>query len=478
MFGKNAKKSYKELETENAALKADVSELRSVIDELRAEVQRLKTIINKDSSNSSKPPSSNGLKQIPNSRERSGRKIGGQKGHIGHKLSIPENLDELVNLGMAEKEVIDYTNGNMEFVSRWEIDISIKTIYREYRYEKNDPRLSEHPINVTYGEDLKAVSVLLSSEGIVSLNRMSDFFSGITGGLLCPSEAALQSFNHEFAGKLRNSGELEQIRENLLNGDVIHVDETSERTTERPIYGENGEFELETAKNKSFNAYVRNYSNETNTLYTVNPHKNDAGVKHDGILTQFCGILSHDHDKKYYKYTAKHAACGTHLLRDLKGLRDLWKCPWANTMRIFISYLNEQKKEHIERNATPDEEWLGGISLKYDAIISDGRVQLENMNKNDFGYEQFYAMIKRLTKYKNAYLLFIYDMNAPFTNNLSERDLRSIKTKQKVSGTFRSWQSILDFAHIKSFISTKKKQGGNFFNSIRRVFVRQSLLAK
>jgi hypothetical protein len=477
MRGKNLKKTYEELEAENASLKAEVFELRSIIEQLCAEVQRLKAIINKDSSNSSKPPSSDGLKQIPNSRERSGRKAGGQKGHPGHKLRIPENLEELVNLGMAEKEIIDYTNGSRDFVSRWQIDISVKTIYREYRYNSNDPRLSEHPINISYGEDLKAMSALLSSEGIVSLNRMSDFFSGITGGLLRPSDAVLQSFNHELAEKLEANGEIEKIRGALLKGTVINVDETTKSTTEREIHAENGASILETAKNKSFNAYVRNYSNETNTLYTVNAQKNDAGVERDGILPQFRGILSHDHDKKYYKYSEKHATCGTHLLRNLKGLNDLWKCPWANSMSGFISMLNEQKKEHIERNTTPDKEWLDEISRKYDDIVAAGNSQLSNMGENDFGFEQFNAMINRLTQYKDAYLLFIRDMNAPFTNNLSERDLRSIKTKQKVSGAFRSWQGILDFAIVKSFISTIKKQGGNLFISIRNIFI-QPVLAE
>jgi len=470
MLGEKPKKAYEELEAENTALKAEVSELRSIIDELRMEIQRLQAIINKSSSNSSKPPSSNGLKPIPNSRERSGRSVGGQKGHAGHKLSIPENLEELVGLGLAEKEVIDYSNGDNNYVSRWEIDLSIKTIYREYRYCPDDPRIAEHPVNVTYGKDLKTTSVLLSSEGIVSLNRMSDFFDGITDGLLRPSEATLQSFNHEIAGKLEESGELKQIRENLLEGDVLHVDETTKSTTERLTYPKDGEAVLEIAKNKSFNVYVRNYSNESNTLYTVNAQKNDAGVVRDGILTHFNGILSHDHDKKYYKYSNKHATCGTHLLRDLKGLCELYKCPWANDMRGFIALLNEQKKEYIESNTIPDEQWLDEVSQKYNDIIADGKTQLENMNDNDFSYEQFNAMLKRLTNYKDAYLLFIRDMIAPFTNNLSERDLRPIKTKQKVSGAFRSWQGILDFTKVKSFISTKKKQSANLFNSIRNLF--------
>jgi hypothetical protein len=75
------------------------------------EISRLKSIINKDSSNSSKPPSSNGFKSIPNSREKSGKSQGGQKGHPGHRLGLPENMEELERPGVIERRLADHTNG-------------------------------------------------------------------------------------------------------------------------------------------------------------------------------------------------------------------------------------------------------------------------------------------------------------------------------------------------------------------------------
>jgi transposase len=83
---------------------------------------------------------------------------------------------------------------------------------------------------------------------------------------------------------------------------------------------------------------------------------------------------------------------------------------------------------------------------------------------------QFRKMLARLRDYKDAYLLFIRDYNAPFTNNLAERDLRPCKTRQKISGCFRTWKGISDFAKIRSVISTWKKQKSDLYAKIYEKF--------
>jgi len=78
--------------------------------------------------------------------------------------------------------------------------------------------------------------------------------------------------------------------------------------------------------------------------------------------------------------------------------------------------------------------------------------------------------LNRLRDYKHNYLLFIKNYDAPFTNNLAERDLRPCKTKQKVSGCFRSWEGLSNFAKIRSLISTAKKRSLNLLVSISQLF--------
>jgi len=102
----------KQLRVENKELCAQLKEMETTtaaaIGKLVTEIERLKAQINKNSGNSSKPPSQDGFKNVPNSREASGRKSGGQLGHPGKRLEIPKNLDELVDKGLARREVHDH----------------------------------------------------------------------------------------------------------------------------------------------------------------------------------------------------------------------------------------------------------------------------------------------------------------------------------------------------------------------------------
>ena len=269
------------------------------------EISRLKAQINKDSSNSSKPPSSNGLKKLPNNRESSGKKCGGQPGHKGSTLVVPKNLDELVEAGQAEYEIVDMTNGSGAYISKWEIDIKTKVIYTEYRCPT-----TEKPF-VYYGNSVKAYSSILLNEGFMSLEKVSNFLGEITYGQIKPSVATLEKFNMEIADKI----DTESLKNDLLNGEVIHVDETPMDSTEKLLDGI-----LETSNKTTFDVTIRTHSNATTTLYTVNPRKDDEGVERDGIIPLFHGIFSHDHDKKYYKYgnPELHATCGAHLSRELR----------------------------------------------------------------------------------------------------------------------------------------------------------------
>jgi len=433
---------------------------------LEAEIARLKAQIDKNSSNSSKPPSQDGFKKIQNSREKSGRKSGGQPGHRGSYMELPKNLDELVEKGLARLEMVDHTGGSESYVIRHTIDIDVTVVVTEHRYEAGKVP-SIHRVPVIYGNNIKALVCLLSVAGFIAMERLSDFINEITYGAINLSDATIEKFMTDFSGKL--DGELESIKTDLLNGHVMNVDESPMDVTQKPDYSGDVAV-MRKSENASFTAYIRTHSNERSTLYTVNPQKDAQGCERDGILPQYVGIISQDHEAKFYKYGSAHATCGSHLLRDLKGLFELQKIPWAEDMRLFISNINSHKNADLAAGRTECQpEILAYFEKSYDDLLSDGHVALAALKENEMGHLELRRMLARLAEYKDCYLLFIRDYRAPFTNNLAERDLRPDKTKQKVSGCFRSWNGFRTFARIRSFFSTIKKRSGNLFNSVSSV---------
>lgn len=436
-------------------LKQELARKDEQLEKALAEIERLKARLDKDSGNSSKPPSSNGLKKIPNSRESSGRRTGGQTGHQGHRLSIPRDLDALVRSGKAEHIVQDDTHGSGSYVSDWEIDLYIVPVYRERR------RAPGAPPTIGYGENLKATAVFLQNVGIMSLERISEFFAVVTDGLVTPSEAAILQFSQQAAERIN----LEHLVRDLLDGIVMHTDETPVRTTERAGKGQS---DRETSEHTTFNAYVRTYSNAATTLLTANAFKNEEGVKADGILPRFLGTISHDHEAKFYHFGTRHATCGAHLLRELKGMEELCMLPWASRVRDFILEMRRHKgRDRAEGEKDCDPLLLREFESRYDLLVGEGEEILQRPQRKSLGHDELRRMVNRLRNYKDAYMLFMRDYRAPFTNNQAERDLRHCKTKQKVSGCYRSWQGLLDYCRIRSLTDTTRKRGGNILFAIR-----------
>lgn len=430
-----------------------VEPLRQTIAEKDKEILRLKSQLEKDSSNSSKPPSSNGFKKVPNNRERSGKKQGGQQGHMGTRLNIPKNLEELVADGLAEHVIISDVQSGEPYVSDWTIDLKTTVTFTEHRRKPGLP-----PI-IGYGRQLKTLAVYLCVVGLIAYKRLGQFFHEISHHILTVSKAALEEFQHSAA----NAVCLEEYIQDLLNGKVLHTDETPVKTSERP--NENGV--LRTADKTTFNAYIRTYSNKTTTVLTANAYKNEESVVSDNILTQFHGIISQDHEAKFYNYGDAHATCGEHLTRDLKGLSELNMIAWAEDVRRFFIGMNEFKNEEVREGKTACEPVsLCSFESRYDDLLRDGKLALANATAKSFGFDELRRMVNRLEKYKDSYMLFIRNYEAPFTNNQAERDLRHCKTRQKVSGCFRSWQGVLDYCKLRSLLATATKRGENLFDTL------------
>ena len=353
------------------------------------------------------------------------------------------------------------------YVSDWTVDIKTVTVFTERRREPGTPP------KIEYGVQEKVLAVYMCVMGLIAYQRLSDFFREISKGLIKVSKDTLAGFKRSAAGAIN----LETYVQDLLNGKVINTDDTHIKTSERPDTAG----KRETAEKTTWNAYIRTYSNATTTVLTVHPGKSEETIITDNILTQFHGIISQDHEAKFYNYGHEarfynygntNATCCAHLTRELKGMAELQMLEWANDVRMFFLEMNEHKLEDIrEGKPSCGSDMLRLFEDKYDEYVDTGRLQLENMKPKSFGHDELRRMVNRLEKHKDNYMLFMRDYDAPFTNNLAERDLRHCKTRQKVSGCFRSWQGVLDYCKIRSFLSTSKKRGLNLLDSLSVLFL-------
>jgi transposase len=140
-------------------------------------------------------------------------------------------------------------------------------------------------------------------------------------------------------------------------------------------------------------------------------------------------------------------------------------------MLSFMKEMNDHKKNDLRNNINScSENLLNEYDKRYETLLADGRDAHNLLKEDELGYDELRKMLNRLRDYKDCYLLFMRDYDVPFTNGLSERDLRPAKTKQKVSGCFRSWNGIEIYAKTRSFVSTAKKRNINLFDAISSVF--------
>jgi len=456
-------------------LRALVVKLFERIAELERENEVLKAALNKNSRNSSKPPSQDGFKRPPNLRKKTGNKPGGVEGHKGHRFELPEDYRELINNGVAQYELIDHTNGEDDYVSKWVIDVRVTPVFIEHRFLRGEVPV-KYNNEVTYGEEIKALSIHLTDDGMISAERLADFFSSVTNGIVHPSKAALYGFQNELSDIL--DPEISAITEDIQNSPVINIDDSPMRSTQTVVYIDGKEDVCKEAHGGTFSVTTRTYSTDHSTVYTVNPQKNLDGVYRDGIVNDYDGTLVHDHDVKLYNFGGRHGECNVHPARELRGLCELG-IGVAGEIRDLLLHMNDHKNNDlIQSRDFCEPVVLEQFERQYVELLRKGDLACDALDKESCRYKKFNALLARLYAYSDEHLLFIRDYSVPFSNNLAERDLRAEKTKEKVSGCFRSWRGIEGFMKIRSFISTVRKRGLNVVDSLRSVFKGESVLVQ
>ena len=237
---------------------------------------------------------------------------------------------------------------------------------------------------------------------------------------------------------------MENIKEFLLRCEVNHKDETMLFCNGEP-------------------RWFHVFSNKEATYYYYHKSRGNKADIEKGLLMIFTGILVHDHVKGLYKFQSDDAECNAHILRYLTFTIEKYKRKWAQDLLYLLLKIKEEIKEEMEKgNNSLKTESILKYEEEYLKIIEEGELEFKNDNNphKDYTAEDM-QLLRRLKKYKENHLIFMYDFRIPFDNNLAERDLRMIKAKKKISGGFRSDRGGEAYTDIKTYLSTMKKQGNN-----------------
>lgn len=458
---------YKE-NIEQMVQKAIEKQIKPILEEnkkLKEENERLKRILNNDSNNSGIPTSKTMIgkeKRVPNSREKTTKNKGGQQGHKKSKLE-KFNDSEITDTYIHELNNTNCSCGGrlLKIGKRekdeFEIDIRLKKIRHEFIEYKcsccnrkvNVPIPKNLKEDNQYGTKAQALALSLINEGYVSFHRTKELISGFTNNEMNMSEGYISKLQKRCYNKLEDFDNA--LHKKILEQKVLNWDDTVISIDKKQ-------------------GYLRFYGTDRLAYYKAHEKKNKEGIDKDGILntlTKDC-IVVHDHNIVNYNedYEFTNAECCVHLIRDLKKLNDVLPRDWINKLIGLLVTTNNKRKDYINQSIMYfDQEVTDKVIIYYDEIIKEAK-QINKQNSNKYYDSEEKTLIRRLEQYKDNYLLWILRFDVPFSNNLSERSLRSSKTKMKVSGQFSNIQNAEYYARIKSYIETCKRSNINIYDAL------------
>ncbi|MFZ0446755.1 MAG: IS66 family transposase [Bacillus sp. (in: firmicutes)] len=410
----------------------------------------------KNSTNSHKPPSSDGLRKpkTKSLREKTNRKTGGQPGHKGHTLHHVSRPDHVIKhhvttcdgcgellenesaVQVKTRQVFDIPTIQLE-VTQHETEVK-KCVSCGTKTESTFPKDVQH--HVQYGTNVQSMVLYMMQYQLIPFARTREFFQDFFD--LSISEGTLWNVNEKFSTYLAETFE-PQARNQIIQAPVVHFDETGLRSEGKT-------------------QWLHTLSTDQVTLQYVHEKRGTEAMNEINLLPEFKGIAVHDCLASYFVYEkCEHAVCNAHLLRDLKAVYEQTNQTWTQDM-MEILLLAKQQRECQEDPLNPMAvAWMDDTYLD---IVEKGYEQNATMANHDAE-----KLLNRLSKRQDSVLLFVENSNVPFDNNLAERDLRMAKVKQKVSGTFRSKTGAQNFAMTRSFLGTLKKKKRNLFQSIKQV---------
>lgn len=448
----------------------EINSLSKEVANLKRELERLKSIQSNDGTTCGIPTSKtpiNKKKVIPNFAKNTGGKIGRKEGHQKDKL-CKINDDEINNEITHElNECPKCNNESLTFtgkiISKDVIDYKIITektrhYFKEYKcnccgkliHEKIPNSLKEE---AQYGSTTKILSLTLSNVGNVPYNKIRRILNGLSMGDINPCEGYLSKLQIKSSKKLTNF--ITEVKKHLTNSSIIYWDDTVININKKQCC-------------------LRYYGNDNVCLFKAHEKKNKEGLDKDNILNVLncTTVVEHDHNKVNYnpEYSFINAECCQHLLRDLKKVEvNIPERTWCKNLISLFQEFDHKRNELITRGIeTFSDDEVNEFILKIDQNLLLGLEENEKDSKPYYAEKEL-TLIKRIMEYRDNYIYWVLDFDIPFTNNLSERNLRGIKTKMKVSGQFQNIDRASDYANIRSYIETCRIYGVNEYESLKRL---------
>jgi transposase len=462
-----------------AELEAMVAQQRERIEQLGAYIRDLEARLAKDSHNSSKPPSSDGLKRKPKSlRQKSGKKPGGQLGHRGETLRLVARPDEVVEHRpahcaqcqaplTAEAEVVLRERRQVQ-----ELPPVVRLVVQEHQalhvrcpacaHVSVGAFPAEASSRAQYGSRVRALAVYLVEQQHLPLGRVQQLLADLLGMRL--ARGTLVGWIAQAARVLEP---VEQhIKGALSQAPVLHHDETGVRRA-------------------GTLAWAHVTSTPRLTHYAVHASRGREATDAIGILPDYRGVSVHDGWGTYGVYTAcRHALCNVHHLRELTFLEEEYQQGWAADMKALL----REMKAAADRARTHGAPHLASVEradfdIRYQALLRAGLAanpppsdqERRPGQRGRLAQSPARNLLERLLLRQDEVLAFLDDLSIPFDNNQAERDLRGLKIQQKVSGCFRSDRGADAYATIRGYLATLRKQGHALLAALNTVFAGQPL---
>lgn len=451
-------------ETEEKSLwRSRYYEQSARVEELEGLVKKLTAQVNRDFHNSSIPSSQQGAgrKKIPNSREKTGRKQGGQEGHEGHRLQQrrPTEIHYLPDPPEYANNPDYYATGAT--VSRQKIFLVIgcKVVQytaRVFRNRITGSRVhAEFPegydTDISYDASVKAAAFLLANEGNMSTGKIQSFLAETTGGAVCPSRGTISNLCREFAQKTIQ--ERETILQDLMTSSVLNTDFTNANV--------NG--------NAKQVLIIASPSKKA-VMYIGRDHKGHKGVAGTPVA-DYVGTLVHDHDATFYSYGLFHQECMQHNIRYLIGSEEneperTWNRKMHQLLQEMLHYKNQLDGEE------PDPVTVKAFEERYDVILQTAKKEYEDDPPGDY-YREGCNLFRRLEQFRESQLRFLHDKDVPSNNSLAERLARTYKRKQKQAIVLRSDENFRNLCDCMSVIQSCRWQEENLYQKVSEVFSRK-----